>query len=319
MNTKDINTAFISKLKSVINGSSIDILTDILSLSKEAVYRRLRGQVEFSYSEVVLIARKLQLSLDELVFGDNDHVRFNYLASRGSEPSEIYANTLKTSIDVLNLYENREDTHLYMASTNIPLFFIAPYDHLFRFYYYEFIHSRAGVDTINKKYRDIQVPTQIKENLKIYVDRFSSIDTTLMLSGNMFEHYLNTLKYFISVNLISKSETEFIKKDLYNMVDQMESITTKGILNNGSQMNVYLVEVNIDSLWGYIQNHTKEVAFARVLPFSHAISHSPNVCRSYKESINRLKKYASLISQSGSALRTEYFNKQRQLIKDNIN
>lgn len=319
MNTKDINTAFISKLKSVINGSPIDILVDILPLSKEAIYRRLRGEVQFSYPEVVLIARQLQFSLDELVFGDDDDVRFNYLASQGSTPSEIYANTLKTSIHVFNLYENSADTHLYMVSTNIPLFFIAPYENLFRFYYYEFIHSRAGADTINKKYRYIQVPTEIKENLKIYVDRFSSIGTTLMLSVNMFEHYLNTLRYFTSVNLISKSEAELIIKDLYNIIDQMESITTKGTLDNGSQMNVYLVEGNIDSFWGYIQNQTKEIAFARVLPFSYAISYSPNVCRSYEESINRLKKYTSLISQSGSILRTEYFNKQRQLIKDKIN
>lgn len=319
MNTKVVNTAFISKLKSVINGSSIDILTDILPLSKEAIYRRLRGEVQFSYSEVVLIARKLNLSLDELVFGDNDHIRFNYLASQGSEPSEIYANTLKTSIDVFNLYENSKDTRLYMASTNIPLFFIAPYDHLFRFYYYEFIYSRTHSNTINKKYRDIEVPTQIKQDVTVYVDRFSSMDTTIMLSDNMFEYYMNTLKYFISVNLINKSEAELIKKDLYNMIDQMEAITTKGVLDNGSQMNVYLVEVSIDSFWGYIQNQTKEVAFARILPFGHAISHSPSVCRSYKESINCLKKYASLISQSGSTLRTEYFNKQRKLIKDNIN
>lgn len=42
-------------------------LSDLLSLGKEAVYRRLRSEVTFSFDEVVLIAYDLNISLDTLI------------------------------------------------------------------------------------------------------------------------------------------------------------------------------------------------------------------------------------------------------------
>ena len=42
-------------------------LVDLLRLEKEAVYRRMRGDVAFSFAEIASISHKLGISLDNLV------------------------------------------------------------------------------------------------------------------------------------------------------------------------------------------------------------------------------------------------------------
>ena len=42
-------------------------IMDIISIGKEAVYRRLRGEVPFTFYEVSLLSQSLGISLDQIV------------------------------------------------------------------------------------------------------------------------------------------------------------------------------------------------------------------------------------------------------------
>ena len=45
----------------------VSALVDLLCIEKEAVYRRLRGEVAFTFAEIVTIANAFGISLDNLV------------------------------------------------------------------------------------------------------------------------------------------------------------------------------------------------------------------------------------------------------------
>ena len=45
----------------------VNALVDLLCIEKEAVYRRLRGEVAFTFAEIVTIANAFGISLDNLV------------------------------------------------------------------------------------------------------------------------------------------------------------------------------------------------------------------------------------------------------------
>ena len=56
-------------------GKLTNMLADLLMIEKEAVYRRLRGDVPFTIFEIAAIANKLDISLDpekEQAFSDED-------------------------------------------------------------------------------------------------------------------------------------------------------------------------------------------------------------------------------------------------------
>ena len=80
MITNELNTGLIEAIKEKIpaNSNLANVLIDILFIGREAVYRRLRGEVPFTLTEAAIISRKLGVSLDKIVgisFKDNAVLR----------------------------------------------------------------------------------------------------------------------------------------------------------------------------------------------------------------------------------------------------
>ena len=71
---KDVSLyeSFLAELrKKIPQGAKLtNTLVDMLYIEREAVYRRLRGEVPFTFMEVVTIAKKLGISLDNLADSD---------------------------------------------------------------------------------------------------------------------------------------------------------------------------------------------------------------------------------------------------------
>lgn len=67
MTINDPNTNLIEAMKEKLpaKGKLADMLMDTLYIGKEAVYRRLRGEVPFTLQEAALVSRKLGISLDK--------------------------------------------------------------------------------------------------------------------------------------------------------------------------------------------------------------------------------------------------------------
>ncbi len=85
MMTDKLNSGLIESMKEKIpEGANLaNLLMDILYIGKEAVYRRLRGEVPFTFTEAAVISQKLGVSLDQLIganFGGNALFRAQYRA-----------------------------------------------------------------------------------------------------------------------------------------------------------------------------------------------------------------------------------------------
>ena len=62
----ELNTSLIEAVKEKLplKENLANLLIDTLYIGKEAIYRRLRGEVPFTLEEAALISRKLGVSLD---------------------------------------------------------------------------------------------------------------------------------------------------------------------------------------------------------------------------------------------------------------
>lgn len=66
-------------------------LADTLCMGKEAVYRRLRGEVSFTLEEVALISRRLGISIDQIIGNHlSDRVTFDLNLLKSSDSMEGY-------------------------------------------------------------------------------------------------------------------------------------------------------------------------------------------------------------------------------------
>ena len=68
MITNELNTGLVNAVREKLPSKEnlANTLMDILYIGKEAIYRRLRGEVPFTLTEAAIISRKLGISLDKI-------------------------------------------------------------------------------------------------------------------------------------------------------------------------------------------------------------------------------------------------------------
>lgn len=74
MRKKDLHDKFIEELhkRNSKRAELINQVSDILKLEKESVYRRMAGKVNFSIREMGILAKILNISLDSLLYQEED-------------------------------------------------------------------------------------------------------------------------------------------------------------------------------------------------------------------------------------------------------
>ena len=77
-------------------------LTDALCMGKEAVYRRLRGEVAFTFDEIAMISCKLGISIDQIIGNhQSNRVTFDLNLLHSPDPLESYYEIIERYLRIL--------------------------------------------------------------------------------------------------------------------------------------------------------------------------------------------------------------------------
>ena len=133
--------------------------------------------------------------------------------------------------------------------------------------------------------------------------------------GLIFQHTVNDVQYFADIHLISEEDKKRIKEDLLSLVDELEDIASKGKSDEGNDIRIYISSINFEATYSYIEASALQVSMIRVYAINSITTQDPNKFSSLKEWIQSLKKFSTLISESGEMQRILFFKKQREIIE----
>lgn len=318
MITEKINNGLIEAMRNKIpEGTNLaHLLMDILSIGKEAVYRRLRSEVPFTLAEASVISGRLGISLDNLMganFGNNAIFDLNMVDA--GNPAGTYSKLLERYLKVMSVM-TREKHSETAASTNlIPKMFYMRYEGLSKFRLFKWIYQNGKTEAV-KSYDDVILP----EKLASLQDEFVRVtqdfrQTSFVWDSMMFMSIVNDIKYFEGIQLISKEATEGLKHELLLLIDELEATASKGAYRNGNEINIYLSNINFEAGYGYVESDSYFISTFRVYSINSFTSKDPEVFATMKNWIQSLKKFSILISQSGEMQRIHFFNRQREIVE----
>lgn len=316
----NLNETILTKILELIpvNIKPVNLLMDILDIGKESAYRRLRGEKPLSMEELYKLSLVLNFSLDEII-GNNKTVAaaFNHIGTIKQNPSKnlleffhYYENYLQRLIDS----ENSEITctlNHYLHSMFVN------YEHLFKFIYYRWMHQMTDVP-LNYLYSELVVPTEIKETC----ERMSLLNTkikklSLIIDNNLLFNLIKEMQYFYVRGLLNEMQLHILKTELRKYMDDIEITVNKGIDVSGTQIEIYLSVLHINSTTTYTTwDDNKESAFWHHYGYP-IYTRNKEITARHRLWIDSLKKYSTVISQSNELLQAEFLNKQREYI-DNI-
>lgn len=318
MNADVLNTNLIEVMKNKIpDGVNLaNTLMDILYIGKEAVYRRLRGEVPFTLNEASIISKKLGVSLDQIVgISYTNNAMFDLNLLHYSDPIKTYYTLLNHYLKVFESLHDDPTSELSTASNMIPQTFYLKYENLSKFRLFKWMYQNEKVNCV-KYFSELNISDELKQAQKDFVNATLYIQTTNYIWDSMMFFYLvNDIKYFASIHLITDEEVIKLQEELLQLLDDLENIASKGKFETGKDVHIYISNINFGATYSYVETSSLQLSLIRIFSINSITSSDKDMCKSMKEWIQSLRKFSTMISESGEMQRIQFFKKQREIVE----
>ena len=320
MITNELNTGLVNAVKEKLPSKDnlANALMDILYIGKEAIYRRLRGEVPFTLTEAAVISRKLGISLDKMIgvsFRDNAVFDMNIVSSE--KPFEAYYSILEKQVDLFRSVKEDETSEIGTSSNIIPQTLSLKYNMLSKFRLFKWMYQNENIKC--KHFEEMEIPQKMVEKQKEYSDLVSHIHSVDYIWDNMiFSHLVNDIQYFCSIHLITDEDKDMLKEELFLLIDEMEELSARGKSKAGNDVKIYISNINFEATYSYLDTSSTQLSLIRIYSINSITTQDQEMFRGLKEWIQSLKKFSTLISESGEMQRIQFFKQQQSHFRINF-
>ncbi|MDR2971162.1 MAG: hypothetical protein LBU83_04450 [Bacteroidales bacterium] len=287
----------------------------LLSLEHEAVYRRLRKIVQFTASEIVQITTAWNISLDDILGINSGKVTFKMNPLNYLDPSEREFSNLQKRVRNLDHLQHSEKSEYMEVSNRLPRPLSISFQNLYRFRIFNWAFQYNNSCT-QKEFSKIIIPENMSREFEHYKNNMVHVKNShYIIDQKIFECYVYCVNYFHSLLLITKEEKEFIKKELYEMLDYLMEIAQKGYYpETQNRVFIYLSQLNIDTNYSFFYTDTLKTCFIHAFGKYDISCYDTEMVSSFRHWMNLKKRAAVQISEVNERKRIEFFSKQRKLV-----
>ncbi len=314
---KILQERFISLLKEKIPHHLANTLMKILPLEKEAIYRRLRGEVSFSFIEMATLCTHLGISLDHIANIVSPYrSQWYHLHVRDySELKSIDLNMSYNYIKVINMAANDPYSEFGIAANTLPLHIGLLHLPLYRIYLLKWRYQFEKTKKNKLNYSDIQVPEKEKETYRMYLDAVKKIKHTFFIwDQSFFISLINDINYFYNIRSISKEEMHMLKQEMFSLLDTLEDYADEGEFDTGNKVEIYVSYLNFDTTYIYLSSNNISMSMHSTYNLGAFTSLEKEACEETKNWIMGLKKSSNLISGTAQRDKILFFENQRKIL-----
>lgn len=290
-------------------------LMSLLELEREAVYRRLRKDVSFTFHEIVTISSAWNISLDKIIGVNAGTVPFQMYLINYINLSKRETQYLQQVIQSVRQLENFPDSESMNVCNRFTCTLLTGFKHLYQFYLFKWVYQYGDGKEV-MPLSQIIIPD--KNLMTDYYQAMKSVSNTTFIFDNMiFDYLIHDIQYFHSIRMITDEEKELIKKDLYSLLDYLSELANKGYYpETKNKVTLCISRLNIDTNYSYIYSPQMKVCFVHVFDKYELQSFDTDMVVNFKTWMQLKKKISFQISEVDEIRRMEFFAKQYQLIAD---
>lgn len=313
-----IHEKFINAIREKIPHKAIltNTLIDLLCIEREAVYRRMRGDVAFTFEEIAAISNKLGISLDNLIGA----------RSVKSRPYQLclveYIDPIEDDYKMWDMYNDRlrgvrqdPDSCSVECMSLLPAVFVLDYSYIFRFYLFKW-YNQYGYMEHTAHYREIEPSEKLLQVQRVTANESKHIKSTIYVLDPLISQYIvNDICYYSSVHLIDKEDVKMLKQDLLRFLSELENMAARGTYREtGNAIQFYISNINFDASYSYLETRKVHINIIRAFILNAVMSMDDKAYEIFHNWLQSLLKSSTMISVSGEKQRILFFEKQRMII-----
>jgi transcriptional regulator with XRE-family HTH domain len=298
----------------------VERTADLLGISKDSVYRRVRGETQLLFDDIVTLAKGFSVSLDDLFFKDQKSILFKgqYLLEDEFGLKEMLAEMQTQLLQVSQI----EDVNIIYVSKDIPVFYYLMFPPVAAFKIFVWVKSQFQFDTWKNQSFTFSILTPELRNMATAVAKtYSSIPSVEILNADNILNDLRQLEYYWETKVIVNPEDlVLIYASLHSMVSHMKAQASAGkkyLVDSelpGAELKLFVNDFFVGDNTLLIGNQVIKMIFLNHSAINFMSTQNRYFVEYNEAFIRNLVRKSTLISEVGERTRDRFFH----LIKERI-
>ena len=297
--------------------SLADELCDLLDISYDSAYRRIRGEKPLSLSELKLVCEKFHLGLDQVLQLNNDTVVFRSNdIHQEVRDLKLYLEGLLQQVVYFNQFEHRK---MYLLAKDFAVFqfFLVPEIAAFKcFFWMKHILQDPKLSSTKFSTKAFLFP-EILELTKKLTKEYAQIDSVELWNEETVRSTLRQIRYYRDAGLFETREDAEITFNAFNeLLEHVQHMAEHGakfmkgesdLLKRGS-FQLFVNELILGNNTYIFQLNGKITTFINYAVLKYISTQDVRFCDNIFRSFQNLVSRSTLVSNVGEKERNTFFN-----------
>jgi hypothetical protein len=325
MSTSELQIQIFQHVKAKLPShiSMVDEVAQILDVSTDSAYRRIRGEKALGLEEVYKLCVQYSLSLDNLLSLKSDAFMFkgNFVNPRAFKYDEYLSNIVQ-QVKYMNGFKQKSMTFL---AKDIPIFHHFNFREIAAFKYYFWMRNiLQNPEFATKKFSLNDYPDEYWDLGQKALGYYNQLDSEELWNIESINSTLRQIDYYYESNIFSNSDEIYALYDAADkLISHLEYQATEGYkysvdnLNNRlGKYQMYFNEILILEGNILVTLDGTKMAFLIHNVLNFLQTNDVRFCDNMHEHIQNLKRKSTLISTVSERERSRFFKYLRQRIEN---
>lgn len=325
METKEANAVqdnFIQSIKRALppNVGLAEELADLLNISIDSAYRRIRGQTELTLAEIYSITKKYTISVDEVFSNRSDTVTFAYTKLTDSAQNfEAYLTRLTGHLNAINKFANKK---IYYVAEETPIFysFFSRKFASFKLFYWQ--RSVLNIAEFQKLTFDWDIiPQRLTDIAHNSFKEYMSVPSMEVWTHETILTGLRQLKFYFDSGVLRKVHALELLEDFRTMIQMVQENAATGKKHPsdvGDTFQLYHSDLVLGTNCIYIQMGEARYSYISFNTLNSLTTDNPEFCEETEHWVKNLERKSTLISGAGEKQRYRFFATMYKHLEDCI-
>jgi hypothetical protein len=321
----DIQDKLLGRIKMMMaeNMSVVDVLSDLLEISTDSVYRRLRRETSLTIQEVSKICTHFNLSFDEL--NTIDHASSVTFTFNPLITVDDYKGYLGSIRDDMAQFSRVPGSTITWAAEDIPIFHHFRYPFLGTFKVYYWFHCIIHTDEHkDKKFNPSLIDEEIKSLCEEIYTLYARIPSVEIWTDLTVASLFAQVDYVWQSGLFESREDALhvcsLIEEQVNKLQKEAELTYKLGFNDEpilgeDSFKLYHSDIEIGNNTIFVNTGANKILYLTHNTMNKIVTVNRQFCDTTERWIENLKKKSNLISGVSEKQRHQFFNRIRSQLK----
>ena len=312
------------KSKLPVHLSLVDEVAELLAISNDSAYRRIRGEKPIGLDEIQMLCNKYQVSLDQLL-----QIQTNTVIFSGNKVDSVEFDFNKYLQDIarnLQLFKTLTNPKLYFYNKDIPIFHFMQFPELSAFKFFFWKRTLMSYAELSRQQFQGEEPNQeTAGTAKKIIELYNQIPSTEIWNEESVHTTIRQIEFYRQSNVFANKhillKVYLQLEELLNHIELEAEAGKKFLFNesiapNAAPYDLYINECLLGDNTIYVKSDNTQITFLNHNGLNFMGTQDTAFCDYTFKTLQNMIRKSTHVSVVGEKERSMFFNTLRQKIYD---